>query len=385
MKNNFVSVLDFGSSKITCMIATPMDHGDFLIKAVGQCYYNGFDETNWYEPEKLTDCIRQAVSQAESKVGFKVRNIYVGVPGAFCTLLTSESSLAFQSRKKIDTADLEELAAKANIFEDYSEGIFVGSNAVYYLMDGAIQVENPVGSVVNKISGLFSFSFMSKGFARSVRESLNAIGINKVTFLNACECQAKYISAMYNKPSYAIIIDIGDITSSVMLSVGDGLVFARTFALGSGYLASDISTVFSCDFTMAKRLLPEINLNLEFQAGDTYNVGSFAVDAGQTNEVVKARIEQIAEYIKRCFDYCDREIPRSTQIYLTGGGLTYLRGGSDCLSAFLGKHIIKYDSANPQTRRNEYTSCYGLIMQALKETPSKPNSILSFFKKLGGK
>lgn len=384
MKNNFVAVLDFGSSKITCMVASPIEHGEFLIKAVGQCAYNGFDETNWYEPEKLTDCIRQAISQAEGKVGFKIRQIYVGVPGAFSSLTTSEASLTFRSKKKVDNADLDELVSKANIFDDYTDGVFVGSNAVYYLMDGAIKVDNPVGSVVTKVSGLFSFSFMSKVFARTVRDALNTLGITKITYLNACECLSKYISAMYNRPSHSIVIDIGHITSSVMLSGGNGLVFLKTFALGSGYLASDLSTVLECDFGMAMRLLSEINLNLEFQVGDTYSVNGVVVDAGQANEIVKARIEQIADYIKKCFDYCDREIPRNTQIYLTGGGLTYLRGGCDYLSALLGKRIIKYDSANPQTRRNEYTSCYGLIMQALKETPEKPKGLFSFFKKLGG-
>ncbi len=382
MNKDFVAVLDFGSGKVTCMAASKVsDSGEFLIKAVGQCAYNGFDDNSWYEPETIADTVKTAVSQVETKLKCRIKEIYVGVPGAFSAVATGEASLSFHSKKKIDSDDVDEILRKADIFGDSADGIAIGSKAVYYILDGALKEFNPVGAIASKLTGLISFSFMKTYFQKTVSKTLTELGINKVVYLSVCQAQADYISSMYNVNNYSVIIDVGHITTNVMLSGGKGLLFAKTFSLGSGYLASDLCQVLGCDFPAAMRLIEKMNLNLEFQAGDAYSVDGLVVDASQANEVVKARIGQIAEYIIRSFDYCDKEIPRNTPIILTGGGLAYLRGGADCLSGFLGKPVKVYDSANPQTRRNEYTSCYGLISEAVRSRASE-GGMFSLFKKM---
>ena len=126
--------------------------------------------------------------------------------------------------------------------------------------------------------------------------------------------------------------------------------------------------------------LEKVNLNLEVQSGDAYSLNGKMIDAFQTNEVIRARIGQIAEYVIKSFRFCDKDIPADTPIVLTGGGLAYLRGGSDCLAAHLGKKVRMYDSFNAQTKRNEYTSCYGLIFAAVNTNKSK-GGLLSFLTK----
>ena len=103
MKNNSVAILDFGSSKITCMLANKVsDGGDFIIKAVGRSNYNGFDDKGWYEPDTIKKAVFDAITQVENKTETKIKEIYVGVPGAFCAVASSESSITFRSKKKLD-------------------------------------------------------------------------------------------------------------------------------------------------------------------------------------------------------------------------------------------------------------------------------------------
>ena len=99
MKNNFVNILDFGSGKITCMAATKVsDDGEFVIKAVGQTNYNGFDDNAWYEPNTIKDAIEGAIRQVEEKTKTSINNLYVGVPGAFCAVATGEASIITAAR-----------------------------------------------------------------------------------------------------------------------------------------------------------------------------------------------------------------------------------------------------------------------------------------------
>ncbi len=372
MKNNFIAVLDFGSGKITCMAATRIsDSGDFVIKAVGQASYNGFDENEWYEPALLDGAVSQAIAQVESKMKCSIKEIYVGVPGAFCAMVTSEASSTFHSKKKMDAEDVAEIVRKADIYKASDDYIPLTGKPVFYLVDGIIRTDNAVGAIGNKLTGLVSFSYMKKYFRNTVAPTLLEKGINKVHYINGCEAQADYISNTMLRGGYSIIIDIGHITTNVVLCGGNGLLFQRTFALGSGYFAGDLCQVLGCDFAFATSILDKVNLNLEVKSGDAYTINGRMVDAVQTNEVVKARIGQIAEYIMRSFSMCDKEIPSDTPIILTGGGLAYLRGGVDVLAQSLQKPVRLYHSVNPQTNRNEYTSSYGLIYEAIHDNKPK--------------
>lgn len=382
MKNNFVAVLDFGSSKITCMAATKVsDSGEFVIKAVGQATYNGFDDKEWYEPDVLGNAINQAIAQVENKMKCTLKELYVSVPGAFCANVTSEASTTFHSKKKMDSDDVAEIIQKADIFKPSDDLIPMGGKPIYYLVDGIIRTDEAVGAIGNKLTGLVSFSFMKKYFRNTVAPILSEKGISKVHYVNVCEAQASYVSNTLQKNGYSIVIDVGHITTNVMLCGGNGLLFQRTFALGAGYFAGDLCQVLGLDFNFALALLEKINLNLEVRQGDAYTVNGRMVDAVQTNDIVKARIGQIAEYVMKSFSVCDKEIPADTPIILTGGGLSYLRGGVDALSQALQKPVRLYHSVNPQTNRNEYTSCYGLILEAIRDNKNK-GGLLSVFRNI---
>ena len=380
MKNS-VYILDFGSSKVTCMAATKVsDNGEFVIKAVGQTAYNGFDENGWYEPDALKSAIEGAILQVEGKMKTTVKQLFVGVPGAFCAVATSEASITYRSKTKIDENDVAEIVKKADIYGCGSDYTALGGKPVYFIIDGAIKAVDVVGNIASKLTGLVSFSYMKNYFKKTVSRALSALGIADVTYINTCEAQAKYVAQQMRSTDCCIVVDIGHITTSVSLCGGNALLSQRTFALGSGYFAGDLTKVLGCDFQFAMQILERVNLNLDVKNGDIYTVNGKAVDANQVNEVIKARIQQISHYIVKSFNDCDKEIPRTTPIVLTGGGLTYLRGGADYLASQLMKSLRVYDSVNPQTKRNEYTSSYGLIAEALRRS-TKRRGILSLFRK----
>lgn len=381
MKKNTVAVLDFGSSKITCMVANKVaEKGDFVIKAVGQSVYNGFDDSKWYEPSKVKDAIMQAISQAEAKAAVDINEIYVGVPGVFCAVATSEASVTYHAQKKIDADDIADIVKKSDIFKCGNDFSPLGGKPVYFILDDVNKTLDPIGAIANKIMGLVSFSYMKNYFRETVSAALLEKGIGKVVYVNACEAQARYVAQSMFCNNYSIIIDVGHITTNVMLCGGRGLLFQKTFSLGSGYLASDLCQVLGCDYHYAMSVLSIAKLNLEMQQGDVYKINDRVIDAYQTNEVLKARINQIGEYVIKSFRICDKEIPYTTPIILTGGGLSYINGAVACLASALGKQVKVYESINPQTKRNEYTSCYGLLSEAVKNQKNR-SSLFSIFKK----
>lgn len=387
MKQDFFAVLDIGSSKITCMAANSIAGGEFVIRAVGQAEYDGFDSNGWYEPDKVGDSIRSAIEQVQAKTQSRIKKLIVGVPANFCYLSLGEASVGYRDKKRITVADAQDVCQRANSFDNNEQRKYISCSPLYYYLDGTIKVFDPVGAQAQRLSVVVSVSFMNTQFERTVMDALNRLGIKNIQFANTAELQSKFVSRTNSVNGYAIVIDVGYITISVMLTCSRGLMFVKSFALGRGYIASDLHSVLDISYNQSLELLDKIRLNLELRADDAYSLNNGVnVDAIKANEIVKARIEQFANYIIRCFDACDVEIPAATPVILTGGGITYLRGAADCLSEFLGKEVQVYSSNNPQTNRNEYTSTYGLLQFGVEQENNKPNnySLLNLWKKFRG-
>lgn len=370
-KSREVAVLDIGSRKITCMVAERGFDGDFVIKASGQSLYNGFRNGEFFEPEKLFDCISFAIKQAQDKLGKTIKSIYVGVPGEFSVVATSEASTTFRSKKRVEEHDLKELSIKANVFNNVGNRKKIQVDPIYYVVDNVQKTHDPVSIVANKISGLYSFTFADNYFIKRVENCLKKCSIYDCQFVNGCTAEAIYLASNCNKDNKAILFDVGHLSTNIMVSEGEGLVFQYTFSLGSGYIAGDLCQLLNVSFDRAMQLLNKINLNLEFAENDNYTLSDgVMVQAELSNKVVKARIEQIAEYIKKSFAYCDKAIDSNIAILLTGGGLSYIKGADAYLSLCLGKAVTLVESTNPQHNKNEYSSSYGLIEKAFK-TPAK--------------
>ncbi|MBO5772831.1 MAG: hypothetical protein J6R37_03420 [Clostridia bacterium] len=367
-KSKEVAILDIGSRKITCMVAERGFDGDFVIKASGQSLYNGFRNGEFFEPDKLSDCISFAIKQAQEKLGKAIKSLCVGVPGEFCVVATSEASTTFHSKKRIEDHDLKELATKANVFKNVGNSKNVEVSPIYFVVDNVSKTYEPVGVVANKISGLYSFTFADKYFLKKVENSLKQAGVYDYSFVNGCSAEATYLASAFNKQNKCILFDVGHISTNVMVSEGEGLVFQYTFSLGSGYIAGDLCQLLNISFDRAMQLLNKVNLNLEFAENDNYTLSDgVMVQAELSNKVVKARIEQFAEYIKKSFAYCDKPIDSNIALLLTGGGLSYIKGADEYLSACLGKTVTLVENSNPQHNKNEYSSSYGLIEKAFKK------------------
>lgn len=63
---------------------------------------------------------------------------------------------------------------------------------------------------------------------------------------------------------------------------------------------------------------------------------------------------------------CNYEYPDYLPIYLTGGGLNYLRGIRDYLSRKLGRRIELINPTLPQISKPDFSSEIGLLDMALQ-------------------
>ncbi len=80
-----------------------------------------------------------------------------------------------------------------------------------------------------------------------------------------------------------------------------------------------------------------------------------------SNEIVMARVEMICDYISKCLDKCAYDLPDFLPIYITGGGMTSIRGIVNVMSKKLGRQIVQQGSKNFKSTKPFDTSEEGLL------------------------
>ena len=96
-----VAIIDVGSSTLVTLIGERGVNNSFKISGRGDIYYAGFHGAEFLEPDNLKYAVASSLSNAEMLSDKKIYEIYVGVPGEFCSCVTKSINLTFPKRKKI--------------------------------------------------------------------------------------------------------------------------------------------------------------------------------------------------------------------------------------------------------------------------------------------
>ena len=119
MRAKYVSVLDFGSSKISVMIAESGINNTFNILGTGEVDYAGFQNGEFLEPEKLYEAVASGILKAETNSGLKIEKLFIGVPAEFTFVECKNASVAFNKRVKIGDEEVADFAHFVSLPADF--------------------------------------------------------------------------------------------------------------------------------------------------------------------------------------------------------------------------------------------------------------------------
>lgn len=384
MAKDYACVLDFGSSKITAMIGERGINNTFNIHGTSETEYAGFYEGEFLEPEKLKDLISSTLTNVQANSGLEISKLFVGVPAEFSYAITKSAGISFNKRTKIGQDEIYSFLDMASQDIKSDDSTVINRSAIYFVLDDNHKCMNPKGQVSTKLGGEISFILADNSFIELISNILSEENIENVEFISSTLAQSIYLLDPEIRDTGALLIDCGYITTSVSLIKGDGLVGLINFSVGGGHITADLSQVLQISYKDAEALKRKVVLSLDASDEDFYELPSKEgnvrpVSAKLTNEIVTARIEAIAGLISRAITTLKGNTSSYLPVYLTGGGLSYLKGGKDFLSKMIGANIEVLSPQVPQLNRPHYSSVLGLMDLALDKVQTQK---ISFKEKL---
>ena len=107
-----VAAIDFGTSKIVTLVAENSGNQRCDITAAGVTKYDGYLGEGWNNPAMLDEAIRRSIADAEEQSGSKIREINVGVPGAFTRVYATKVTIPLRGTDpRVTSADVRAASA----------------------------------------------------------------------------------------------------------------------------------------------------------------------------------------------------------------------------------------------------------------------------------
>lgn len=367
MPKNEQAILDFGSQKLSLLVGNRDVNNSLNVRCIYEEKYEGFLDGEFLEPKNLVKNILNALQGAEKVIGREIKSLTIGVPTEFCYSTCVTTSTSFDKQRKINFNDIKNIFDKAAI--QSKTHTIINKSAVYYILGENNKVQNPISQVANKITAYLSLILCDNSFISTVSKAMIRVGIDDFTFTSSALCQAQYLFSIEERDKYVLFVDCGYITTTVALVRGDGLLNMSSFSLGGGHIIADLSQCLKLPFNVSEQLFKKVVLCIEPEENDTYDIiynkEVHRISINVANAIVESRIENIAKAIQKCLSSWEFNFPDFICVNLTGGGISFTRGGAELLSKYLDKNVKIVELPYSQLTRTNYSSCLAVLNYAL--------------------
>lgn len=369
MAENCVTVIEIGSSKLSCMIAERGLNNTFCIKAKASVDYAGFLEGDFVEKAYLDDAVMTLFSQITSVYKKKIKKVFVGVPAEFSKVITENCQLNFKNRHAISEKDIDNIIASASSANYADDMDIISVNPISYTLDEAKNIQNPLKQKCYFISADLSVVLCKADFIKQFNKIFSKMNIEQVEYISEPLAEGLFILAEEERQRTCIVIDVGARSTSVAFIKNNAMTNLTSFSMGGSYITSDLAEACGIDYQEARRLKKQIVLSLK-GADDTYELSTLGgkilkLPLNFVNEAVCYRIGLIASTVNECIRVFAKEYVPFYPIYLCGAGISKLRGGKDYLAKCLNRNVSYGTPPIPGMDKPELASILGLVSTAL--------------------
>ncbi len=343
MMKKATAVLDFGTSKVLVLLAEESAYQKVTITSAGMAQYDGFMNGEWNAPSEVSDAIASAIEAAENKVGTRIKEVYVGVPGEFVRVYVIESSVALQGADpKVTSADVEKLQRQATEMLDRPTGVIIHRSPAWFKVDGGQKTLEPVDQKGSMLEGMIGFVLADQFFINDVTERLRELNIEVRGFFSTSVGEAMQMIPFEERDHTAILVDVGYLSTEVMAVEGDALIWQKVLPVGGAHITLDLTYGLEKPFDMCEKIKRAYTFNapkntqIEVQ-GENGQVESF--EGEQVSMIIDARVDEILEMVDDAVKKSGIRLGNWSNVYFTGGGLMPMAGARVYAAGKLSRNV----------------------------------------------
>lgn len=385
-----VASIDFGTRKIVTLVAENSTATRCDIVGAGIVSYDGFLAEGWNNPKEIDECLREAISQAENQSHHKIREVSVGVPGAFTKVYVTEARVSLTGPDPhVTAADVRAIFTEAQTNLGQLPGKVIHSSPAWFRVDEGKKTLQPVGIKGRELTAMISFVVANEYFLDDVATRLENMNIKTKNFFSTPAGEAMLYLPEEDRDRTAVLIDVGYLNTEVMAVEGDALIFHKCIDIGGGHIAAALASELDISFKNAEERIKQLFVYSMSATPETYEIPGTGEQPAQTftrdevSPIITAQVDEIASEIKKALEESGVKLGNWSNVYLTGGGLAMNRGGKDYLSSKLGRPVRETPKRTVKMSSPIYSSAMGLMDLIIDTMEQQQHSASGFAGKIG--
>lgn len=378
MKNERVAILDIRSFEITFLIGAKGFNSSYVICGEETEEYEGYSAQGFLDEAAFEGAVRSVVYSVLKTYRGKLDKIYVGTPSPFIRLRTIGQNLPFSKRKKISASDIEMLFDYGQN-EVAESGVCIRRSAMYYAIGNNsryLSEEELYGAQSAALRGGLCYYFAEEKFCELVKNALQGFRFGEIVFLPTSLAQAEYLLSKRQRSGYAVLVDVGYLTSTVSVVYGDGIVHEKAYTGGVAEIIYYLTNRFGVETDEAESILACSNIAVGNDKLDEPWTGEngISIPVALINDVIEYGVDQLCDHLHRFLDerYKNRDdvMPNNT-LWITGEGVDKIRGIADHMSRRLEKNVKVLSPDLAYNDQPSQSSRLALLAMALLDKQKK--------------
>ncbi|MBP3371172.1 MAG: hypothetical protein J6L88_01450, partial [Clostridia bacterium] len=212
-----IAAIDYGTSKIACVIARVQASGAYDVLGFGNVPYAGYANGKWNEPDKLADITQSVLAEAGIVAKRKIRKVYICVPGDYTAVTNYRVSTDITAAdRRVTRQDMQRLLQMTPAPANAKMSV-LQKRPVYYMLDSQERLSDPIGERTSTLSAMVTTITADKRFLAQTTNLMDHLGIEVKGYVPSIIGQASYMIPQQEKEVGCVLIDSGFATTTVAI------------------------------------------------------------------------------------------------------------------------------------------------------------------------
>ena len=369
--------LDIGTTKIACFIGRKNEFDKIELLGYGRSESVGVSRGVVANIDRTVESIKQAVQEAEEKVGAQIGLVNVGIAGQHIKSLQHRGLI---TRENLE-AEINQLDIEALIDDMHKLVMQPGEEILHvipqeFTVDNEQGIKDPIGMAGVRLEANFHIITGQIAAAQNIYKCIRKAGLEVDQLILEPLASAASVLSEEEKEAGVALVDIGGGTTDIAI-FQDGIIrHTAVIPFGGNVISDDIRQGCQIMKRQAEQLKKKFGsaLSKETKANEIVCIPGLTgkkpkeIALKTLAQIIEARMTEIIEHVHyeiRSSGYGDQLIGG---IVLTGGGsqlkhvtqLFQFVTGLDCRLGFPGEHIAK---APEDTSIPSYSTGVGLVIK----------------------
>ncbi len=329
-KNDFITGLDIGTTKVCALIAEVSEAGVLVVKGFGESPSEGIKKGVVVDIESTAHAIEIAVSKASHQASCEVDSVYVGITGEHIYSVNSTAAIAIADpHHDITDADVQRVIEASKIIVLPPDRQIVHTIPRSFIVDGQGSIKQPVGMSATRLEVETHIVHGLTTFIQNVEKCVTRAGLDVAEAILEPIATAASVLLPTEKELGVCLIDIGGGTTDIAVFIHGEIFFSAVIPVGGVQVTNDVAYGLRMDTEDAEQLKIERGCALNDLVGENELISVKQLGRSKPKDVSRRELVSIIHSrIQELFQLVRNEIQNAHCLDNILAGVVISGGGS---------------------------------------------------------